>query len=112
MGEESVFTELKGRLRNQAEKPDTERAAARTVFGFLERVCKCFFQCCHHDEWMTTICNFIFKKELNFSERIFQWLSLTCMAIGRQGTFTDSPTSEPNETVPKQCILQTFLVIQ
>ena len=61
---------------------------------------------------MTTIFNFIFKKDLNFSERILQWLSLTHVAIGRQCTFTDSPTSESNETVPKKCILENSLVVQ
>lgn len=38
-----MFTELKGRLRNQAEKLDPKRAAAGIVFGSLERICRCFF---------------------------------------------------------------------
>lgn len=39
---EGVLTELKGKLRNQAEKPDLERTGAGTAFGPLARTGRWF----------------------------------------------------------------------
>ena len=63
--------------------------------------------------WMNdTHFQFYFQKRPKFQWSILQWLSLTRVAIGRQCTFTDSPTSDSNETVPKKCILGNSLVVQ
>lgn len=42
VGEEGVLMILRGKLRNQAEKPEAERTGARMAFGSLAKTCRWF----------------------------------------------------------------------